>query len=204
MVLMTPDIQNDQGVSAAEIYHKFNNVSEIHQILSQEDMEQLYGLYRGSGGSVSGIYNTVFSGANNIPSTLESEYENSGILKNTDNQFANKVNNICSTFSLTKDELSQVCKIKSRKTLYNWIDGTSKPRKSTMGRIFDLSIIAQAWKQSGFTNKSELINTPILDGLSVLDLLTDDVLDKELILFAGSRLNLSSGLEKVLQDPFLK
>ncbi len=198
---MAPDIQNDQGVSDAQIYHKFNNIPEIHQTLSQEDMEQLYGLYQGSGGSISGIYNTVFSGSNNIPSTLESEYENSGILINKDNQFANKINDICATFSLTKTELSQVCKIQSRKTLYNWIDGTSKPRKSTMSRIFDLSIIAQAWKQSGFTNKSELLNTPILDGLSVLDLLTEEKIDKERILFTGSRLNLSS-TQKKFEDPF--
>jgi hypothetical protein len=185
------------------------NVVENHQFLSQEEMKQFFGVYQGSGGYISGISNVTFSGANNIPSTLVNRKDVSiktisGSLKPDDNRFSSQVNKICSTFSLTKDELSQVCKIKSRKTLYNWIDGTSKPRKSTMGRIFDLLIIAQAWKQSGFTNKSELINTPILDGLSVLELLTDDVLDKELILFAGSRLNLFSGLEKVLQDPFLK
>jgi len=193
MVLMAPDIQE-------------NNVIENHQILSQEEMKQYFGLYQGSGGYISGTSEIVFSGANNVPNTLKHSIElaakNNIFHLDRDNSLANKVNNICTTFNLTKTELTQVCKVQSRKTLYNWMDGTSTPRKSAMSRIFDLSVIAQAWEQSGFSINNEQVNTPILDDKSILNLLTDEKLDKELILFAGTRLNLSSLPDKKFEDPF--
>lgn len=164
-----------------------------HIFLTKEELEARYGLYRGSGGSLSGFSNATYSGTNNAPVLVQSE---------VDNKLASVVHDICFAFGLTKEELAKVCQVQSRKTLYNWIDGKATPRKSAMSRIFDLLIISQAWMQAGFSSDKVSLHSPILDGVSIFELLSLDVLDKELIIFAGSRLNLSSSIQGSLEDPF--
>lgn len=169
---------------------------ETRLVPSKEEIEQSLGIYEGSGGNVLGFFDITIrrvpiSGGSNIPAKLESPA----------NKLSMTIQRICTAFGVTKDELAKICKIDSRKTLYNWIDGKSKPRRSAMERLFDLALIAQAWKQAALPNDRESMYRPILGNMSVFDLLTSDKLDREAILFAGSRIALSS-TRQTLSDPF--
>ena len=103
---------------------------------------------------------------------------------------------------LTKEELAKVCKVQSRKTPYNWINGDATLRKSTMIRVFDVLVTARAWLSSGFTADREQLHQPVLGNQSVFDLLVQPEIDKERILFAGSRLNVLAPENGELSDPF--
>ena len=116
--------------------------------------------------------------------------------------FSSAVNEIRSAFGLTKTELAEVCQAQSRKILYDWINGETAPRKSTISRIYDLLITARSWISSGFTADQELLHQPVIDNQSVFDLLKKSDIDKELINFAGSRLHMSVPAHKDLTDPF--
>jgi hypothetical protein len=177
---------------ASGTINRITSPHAIHLVLTKDELEGKNGLYQASGGSTSGLYSNTLSGANNVPAKLNTQINN----------FTKTVNIISSAFGLTKKELASACELKSRKTLYNWIDGKSQPRKKAVKRIFDLFLIAQEWKQSGFSNDAKLLHQPIIDGKSVLDFLTNENLNKELILFAGSRLFLTTQEQKTLEDPF--
>lgn len=112
------------------------------------------------------------------------------------------VDEVCKTFGLTKDELAQILNIQSRKTLYNWINEEAVPRKSVMIRLFDLLLVAKAWRSSGFNIKKVQLRKPVVDGQSVFDLLSQPKIKQELILFAGTRLSLMATPAERLQSPF--
>lgn len=192
MVMIAHDVPQIDDYLRSGIGQRFLTPSAVHLVLTNEELEQYKGLYRGSGGSITGFFSDTLSGANNIPAELANQESN--LIK--------AINIITSTFSLTKDELAQVCKVSSRKTLYNWIDGTSKPQKRTLKRIFELVVIAKDWKYSGFPNDKKYMHIPIFEDLSLIDLLSKEELNKEQILFAGSRLNLSVENTPSLMDPF--
>ncbi|MEQ9451509.1 MAG: hypothetical protein RJQ07_07980 [Pseudomonadales bacterium] len=102
-------------------------------------------------------------------------------------------------FGLTKHQLAGVLKT-TRKTIYNWIDGSSKPNKTNLGRIFDLVVVANDWAEAGFSKNNSLLAFKVIEERSVLDLLSQDQFDRELILLAGSRLQLQGS--ESLADPF--
>ena len=118
------------------------------------------------------------------------------------NKLPTAVNEICSAFGLTKEELAKVCKVQSRKTLCNWINGDATPRKSTTIRVFDVLVTARAWLSSGFTADPKQLHRKVLGNQSVFDLLVQPEIDKERILFAGSRLNMLAPENVELSDPF--
>ncbi len=98
--------------------------------------------------------------------------------------------NIKNAFSLSNDELANIIGV-SRKTLHNWKTGnirSSEKRK----RIFDLFLLATNWSNSGFSGNRHDLEKKILNGKSILDLLVEEDLDAEKILFAGSRIDLLS------------
>lgn len=181
---------------AADIYYASGasnnslNPPAIHLILSKEELGRNFSLYQGSGGVASSLLRTTPSGASTKVATP------------APNKLAASVNEICTAFGLTKEELAQVCKVQSRKTLYNWINGEATPRKSAMNRIFDLLMTARAWTSSGFIADQEQLYRPIIDGQSVFGLLSKPEIDKGLILFAGSRLNALTPVKGKLSDPF--
>lgn len=163
----------------------------IHLVLSEGDaLRQNFALYRGSGGEVASLLFSTPSGAS------------TKVHAESQNKLASAVNEICLAFGLTKEELAQVCKVQSRKTLYNWINGEAKPRKSAMSRVFDLLVTARAWRSSGFSADREKLHEPILGDQSVFYLLSQTEIDKERVLFAGSRLSLTSPVKNDLSDPF--
>lgn len=146
--------------------------------------------YIASGGQLTSFFSTAISGESPLPK-----------LESLGNKLTNIIDKVSACFNLTKEELASVCQVQSRKTLYNWIDGR-QPRALTMERLFDLLMIAEAWKQSNFPNDYESLHTVSVQDISVIDMLKSDTLDKEKILFSGSRLALINSAPTLLKDPF--
>ncbi len=190
MGLIAADLPTDTYF-AAWAFSQYINPPAIHSVFPEgEGLKQAFSLYQGSGGEVASLLSITPSGANTQVHT------------EPQNKLATAVNEICLAFGLTKEELAQVCKVQSRKTLYNWINGDAKPRKSAMSRVFDLLVTARAWLGSGFTTGREQLHEPVLGNQSVFDLLNQSEIDKERILFAGSRLNMLSPAKDELSGPF--
>jgi hypothetical protein len=163
----------------------------IHVIVDTELLKQKFALTQGTGGNLTPFsYSGSCSGSNIVTNVHSS------------NQLALAIEEVSDVFGLTKDELSQVCKVQSRKSLYNWMNGDSKPRKSAMQRVFNLLILAKAVKSSGFSSVGASVHEPIDGDKSIFDLLNEDNLDQERIIFAASRLQLTSWATKALTDPF--
>lgn len=191
MGLIAADLHNNNYIASGSVGSGSVPVA-IYYELSEVELERTSVNYIASGGFASHFFTTDLSGSNNT----------FGDTKISENNISRIVKEIRSVFGLTKKEFASVCQIKSRKTLYNWIDGVSVPRKKTMGRMFDLRIISEAWVQSALSIDKESLHQPVLDGVSIYELLMKDILDKELILFAGSRLNMPSMSNNKLKDPF--
>ncbi|MEO3357218.1 hypothetical protein [Acinetobacter haemolyticus] len=104
------------------------------------------------------------------------------------NALEEKLELIKSVFSMTEIEISQSIGV-SRKTLFNWKQKKSAPNKKKAQNIFDLYLLAKNWKEAGFTTDSFELESPIIDDKSIKDLLKEDKIDSEKILFAGNRLN---------------
>ena len=160
--------------------------------VERSEPKQVYVLYQASGGAVA-----VALSFSNVPSGANIKIE-----AKPQNKLAMAVNEICSAFGLTKEELAQVCMIHSRKTLYNWINGETVPRTSTMNRIYDLLLAARDWVGSGLSINREQLHTPVLNDQCVFDLLNAQQIDRERILFAGSRVNMLSTMNSNLSNPF--
>ncbi len=190
MGLIAMDLPADMYYASGASNH-YTNPPAIHLVLPEsESLKQIFSLYQGSGGEVSSLLTITPSGANTQVYTAP------------ENKLAISVNEICQAFGLTKDELAQICNVQSRKTLYNWINGDVKPRKSAMIRVFDLLVTARAWQSSGYAAYKEQLHEPVLGKLSVFDLLNQPAINQERILFAGSRLNMLSPAKNGFSDPF--
>lgn len=94
---------------------------------------------------------------------------------------------IKSTFSLTEEELAKSIGV-TRKTLLNWKKYESEPNKEKTQKMFELYLLAKNWKSAQFPTDNIKLNSPVLDGKTVKDLLQDSNSDSEKILFAGNRL----------------
>ncbi len=108
---------------------------------------------------------------------------------------------ITEAFSLTKEELAKVCQV-TKKTIYNWTNQTSETNPKAMGRVFDLLSIAKDWKHSALPSNKQLLRMPVYENLSIVDLLGQEDLQKEVILFSGSRLKMTHATNTKLIDPF--
>jgi len=158
--------------------------------VANEYLEQQFGVFRGSGGSLVSNSLRTASGANLF------------IQPAPKNNIREITDSIRDTFGLSVTALVNICHLQSRKTYYNWMDGKSTPHSSSMSRIYDLLLVAKAWKNAGFPNPKGQLTQPVLDDQSLLDLLNQAPINKDLILFAGSRLNLSAPPQATLRDPF--
>jgi len=107
---------------------------------------------------------------------------------------------IQAAFGINKDELAKVCNA-TRKTIYNWLDGKSEPQEKNRERLFVLDVLADDWTGAGYTTDRIRLKQAIVDGRSIFDLLCDDPIDSELVLFAGSRSALNDRRSS-LADPF--
>ena len=104
------------------------------------------------------------------------------------NALEDKIELIKTVFSMTESEIAQSIGV-SRKTLFNWKKRESAPNKEKAQNIFDLYLLAKNWKDAGFTIDSFELQLPVFGDQSIKDLLKEDRLDSEKILFAGNRLN---------------
>lgn len=188
MVMIGMDLPYDAYASSGS----FNqlNPPAIHLVLTENDLQDNDTLYQGSGGSVSARFSSSPTGTTTI------------IIQKAEPKLDSSLRAISSAFSLTKEELATVLQIQSKKTLYNWINGGATPRKSSIQRIFKLITIVKTWNHSNIKLKKEQLHKPIIDGLSIYDMLSAKTLDSELILFSGSRLSLQTQSTQSLIDPF--
>ena len=190
MGLTATDFQIDAHYLSGALNNGINAPAIYSALLEGAGPEQTFSLYQGSGGVVASLLGVTPSGANiQIHSAPQ-------------NKLAASINEIRLAFGLTKEELAEICHVQSRKTLYNWLNGAVKPRKSAMSRIFDLLIIARAWVSSGLTVDRARLHEPVLGGQSVFALLKESEINKERILFAGSRLRMLSPAQDPLSEPF--
>jgi hypothetical protein len=127
---------------------------------------------------------------------IEHEVENKGEL--TPRYILNQ---LTQTFNLTQEDLSNICG-SARKSINNWLNG-DLPNKTKNKRLLELYLIKKEWVGSGFSSSRNLLDLKVLGEMSVLELLSQDDLDKEKILFAGSRLTLGRPDSSAgLRDPF--
>ncbi len=115
---------------------------------------------------------------------------------------SNIVQNVKDTFGFTQEDLASVC-CSSRKSVNNWLNG-EKPNKTKIKRLMDLFLVRNEWISSGLSTERGMLDLAVLDGHSVMDLLSMKQLDKDKVLFAGSRLsmNISQSSDTELEDPF--
>jgi transcriptional regulator with XRE-family HTH domain len=189
MGLVAADVQIDHNLASGAYGYSITSTA-IHLHLSEEEFAEKYRLYRGTGGS--------FALVTDMPITGTKVH----IEDQAEGNLATAVNQICSSFGLTKDELAKACHIQTRKTLYNWINGDASPRKSALRRIFDLHSAANTWKNNGFPSCKEDLYSPQANGKSLFDALCEANIDLELILFMGSRINTMSSPPRKISDPF--
>ncbi len=161
----------------------------ISSTLLENNTSHRFAFYKASGGNISPFFSENLSGSN------------SHILPIHNQKLTYIVQKIQSAFDLTIDELAKVFQVGSRKTIYNWIKSETIPHKNNLERIFKFSVIADEWIQLGFSFKNKDLRKPIIDGKNIIDLLAQDEVNSELILFGGSRLNLIIN-KKTLKDPF--
>ena len=105
-------------------------------------------------------------------------------------KFESVVNEICSTFGLTREELTQVVRIQSVEKLDSWIHTEEEPEKAVRDRLYDLIMVSRAWSTYRFGADRELLFHPVIDDQSIFDLLGKSNIDQEYILFAASKLDL--------------
>lgn len=107
------------------------------------------------------------------------------------------------TFGLTKKLLADVCGV-TRRTVYKWLDKGVTPNPQFQKRIFKLREAALNWQNEAFPHPKEHLHEPIVSKRTLLDLLKEDPVDVQTILFAGQRLMLAELDEsnEVIPDPF--
>ena len=180
----SPDFNTASGGSSP-----IGNPPVIEELLTPEQLEERYALYKGSGGAFTSIFSGSVTGIKTV------------IVKIPYNKIATAVDEVCGSFGLTKAEFAELCH-QSRKSLYNWIKGESTPRKATMHRIFELLNASRAWQHAGFSNDRQHLSQAVLDGQSLFDILNQDKIDIDQILFVGSRLNIMPAGNTSIKDPF--
>ncbi len=82
--------------------------------------------------------------------------------------------------SLNLSELAMVLQV-SRPTIYSWLRDQSSPQAQNVARIRQLFKLAKIWPGISRRPVRLHLKTPVTEGRSVLDLLTQDRLDPELV-----------------------
>lgn len=99
---------------------------------------------------------------------------------------SNQLQRIKEIFGFTDATLAEIIGV-SRKTLHNWEQQGIKKEKDRQ-RIFELAVIAKDWEYNQLPIAIETLSQTVLHGLSALDMLKAEKLDREKIIFAGQRL----------------
>ncbi|MCG6267996.1 hypothetical protein [Vibrio furnissii] len=121
--------------------------------------------------------------------------------KSKEIDFASKLDSIKHIFALTNEQLADVIG-SSRKTVHNWSTSTNRPNRSKAKRILELDSLAKLWISRGFTSDRDVLFVKGQSGSSLLELLSSENLDKDLIMFHGASMYLDSIGDDELEDPF--
>ena len=106
-------------------------------------------------------------------------------------------------FSLTEKELAEVLLLDSQDMLTSRTKWDSQiSAKAFTDRIFSVVVLTMDWESYGYNVTNFSLHQPLVDGKSLLSLLSEKKLDNSLILFSGCRLTLLGAGETVLKDPF--
>lgn len=83
---------------------------------------------------------------------------------------AEHIENIRSILNPPVSDLSSLFDV-SRQAIYKWLAGSSSPEESNLGRILDLSKIADAFREAGISRADTLLKMKTFGGLSLMDLI---------------------------------
>jgi len=110
---------------------------------------------------------------------------------------------IRTTFGLTMEMLSDSCGV-TRPLVYRWLAGDVTPKRQNQQRIFKLREAAMNWQREAYPYPKNHLHEPIMRAKTLLDLLNEDPVDVQRILFAGQRLKLAEldATAEVIPDPF--
>ncbi len=83
---------------------------------------------------------------------------------------AEHITNIRDALAINMSDLAAVFAV-TRPTVYAWLEGQQEPKPEAMKRIQQLSSIADEFGQANIKRLDKLLQRPILDGRSLLDIL---------------------------------
>jgi DNA-binding transcriptional regulator YiaG len=115
--------------------------------------------------------------------------------------YASKLEFIKDTFDLTNEQLAKVVG-STRKTVHNWSTGLNKPNRNKAKRVLELNGIAKLWINRGFTADRDSLLVQGQTGETLMELLSNDNLDTELVMFHGSSMHIDNLNDIELEDPF--
>ncbi|MCU8069891.1 hypothetical protein [Shewanella sp. SM32] len=115
--------------------------------------------------------------------------------------FGSKLNFVKDTFALTNEQLSDVLR-SGRKSVHNWMNNLNRPNKTKAKRILTLDNLANLWGDRGYSVDRDILLAQSQSGNSLLEILAQEDLDKDLVLFHGASLYLEQGSYLELEDPF--
>jgi len=133
---------------------------------------------------------------------VEAKPENNSYGEIFAGKLKNVLDDIACTFDLNRTNMAEITRQKSRATIYSWINEKAQPRDKTLKHLFDLWVLSKDWKDAGYKFKKSFLKLPILEGKSVWNLLCEEQINKEAVMFAGARLQLEYGEFKAIKDPF--
>lgn len=177
---------------------------KIHRPLKSSEYTLPLDSFRASGADSDWFYKASKSGgfivsSNNTLAQKDLQKQKKGDKKKE--YTISLINQIQSTFGLSVEETATVCGV-TRKTVYNWKDG-DQPSKSKFKRLIEAAFIAESWESSSLSSERALLEQPVYNGRSIMQLLTDKHLDKNAILFAGSTMQFDSIKNAAsIEDPF--
>jgi DNA-binding transcriptional regulator YiaG len=195
MGMIAPDVDENYTATLASTYDMLSPPAVIRVLTPEEFSKQnIYWMITGSGSL--GVLMDIGSGADTIV-----QRSMPAAHPKTEHSLSTTLDEIADTFALTKDQLAD-CLLVSRKTIYNWIDGTASPQHANLNRLYELKLLCKDWQyRKLFINKPQL-SEPVVNSKSVMELLKAEKLDRDQILFAGSRLGLEN-IGQRLSDPFV-
>ncbi|WP_163370365.1 hypothetical protein [Endozoicomonas acroporae] len=156
-------------------------------------------LYQGTGGKATLMLLSLVSGSLASGSNTQVCLSSQSTKVESEDEPTNlelAIENIASIFALNQSEAARAFSV-TRMTVRNWLKENRLPRKQTLDRIFDLSVIAQDWVHAGLKVDCVSLHKKIVDGKSLYELLCHEALDKKLIMFAGTRLKMQAPRKKI-------
>lgn len=115
--------------------------------------------------------------------------------------FCSKLSFVKDTFALTNEQLADVLG-SGRKSVHNWMNNSNRPNKTKAKRILTLDNLANLWIDRGYSVDRDILLAQTQSGSSLLEILTKEDLDKDLVLFHGASLFLEQESYLELEDPF--